>query len=280
MNKKLLFFVISMASVLLITACSDDEVDPPVITIHELGEGDTHGNDHTAIIGGELHMDVDIVAEGKINTVQVIIHPEGEHHKSNSDGEWELDTTYTKFSGLKNTNFHEHIEIDTTAEAGEYHFDFIVTDMEGNQSSADAELEILEPNDDIAPEITVSDAPTANQVFNDGETITITGMVSDDQQLVGMYIGLVREDQNLSDVDVNDANTITLLHTHDFDSPDSHAFNASINVGADLDNNDPPKDITGSIAWQSANYYIVVKCKDALGGNWTFSDHYPIIINY
>jgi hypothetical protein len=122
----------------------DDEVSKPVITIHELGEGDSHGNDHTAKIGGELHMDIEIVAEGKINTVQVIIHPEGEGHKSVNNEEWELDTIYTKFYGLKNADFHEHVEIDTTALAGDYHFDFIVTDLEGNQSSEDAELEIIE----------------------------------------------------------------------------------------------------------------------------------------
>ena len=95
-----------------------------------------------------------------------------------------------------------------------------------------------------------------------------------------MYIGLVREDQNLTDAEVNATNTITILHTHEFDSPDSHNFSASITVGATQDNNITPKDITGDIAWQSANYYIVVKCKDAFGGNWTFSNHYPIIINY
>ena len=145
MNNKVLFVIIAITSILFITACSDDDViEKPVITIHELGEGDTHGNDHTAKIGGDLHMDIEVVAEGTINTIQVIIHPEDEDHKSISDEGWELDTTYTKFSGLKNTEFHEHVEIDTTAEAGEYHFDFIVTDLEGNQSSTDAELQIIE----------------------------------------------------------------------------------------------------------------------------------------
>jgi hypothetical protein len=75
-------------------------------------------------------------------------------------------------------------------------------------------------------------------------------------------------------------NTITLLHTHEFDSHTAHNFSASINVGAAQDNNITPKDIAGDIAWQSGNYYIVVKCKDAFGGNWTFSSHYPIVINY
>ncbi len=145
MNTRIFIITLALTAGFFFSSCEkDDEVDKPVITIHELGEGDTHGNDHTATIGGELHMDIDILAEGKISTVQVIIHHEGEGHKDFQDEEWEIDTTYTKFSGLINTTFHEHLEIDTTAEAGDYHFDFIVTDMEGNQSSADAELLLKE----------------------------------------------------------------------------------------------------------------------------------------
>lgn len=145
MNTRVLLIAMTFAAVLFLTACEkDDGVVKPVITILELGEGDTHGNDHTAKVGGELHMEVDVVAEGTIDYIQVRVHPEGEHDEEGEHEEWELDTVYTKFSGLKNTIFHEHAEIDTTAEAGEYHFDFIVTDMEGNQSSAEAELQIIE----------------------------------------------------------------------------------------------------------------------------------------
>jgi hypothetical protein len=143
MKTKLLSLVILTMISIFLTSC-EKEAEAPVISIHELGEGETHGNDYTATIGGDLHMDIEVVAEGKIETIQVIIHPEGEHGGGDQE-EWEIDTTYTKFSGLKNTEFHEHIEIDENAEAGDYHFDFIVTDQEGNQSRAEAELEIKEP---------------------------------------------------------------------------------------------------------------------------------------
>lgn len=138
-----LFFTLLAISLLFFTACQKDS-SPPVITILELGNGNSHGNDHTAKIGSDLHMEVEVVAEGKIDKIQVRVHPEGEHHEEGEYEEWEIDTTYIKFSGLKNTTFHEHLEIDLSAEPGDYHYDFIVTDMEGNQSSADAELEIIE----------------------------------------------------------------------------------------------------------------------------------------
>lgn len=144
MNSSVFFAAIALASGLFLSSCENDEVAKPVISILELGEGESHANDFTAKIGGDLHMEIDIVAEGTINTIQVKIHPEGEHDDDDGHDEWELDTTYTKFSGLKNTTFHEHAEIDSLAEAGDYHFDFIVTDMEGNQSSAEAELELVE----------------------------------------------------------------------------------------------------------------------------------------
>jgi len=281
MNKKVFLIAIILGVTMFFTACDDDnEIAIPEVTIMELGVGASHGNDHTAIVGSDLHIEAEIVAEGTIDLVQVLIHPEGEHKSAMDEDEWELDTTYTKFSGLKNTTFHEHVEIDISAEPGEYHFDMIVTDMEGNQSSAEAELEIIEPDDAVAPEITVSSVPTNNQTFSNGETISISGSVSDETALGGMYIGLVREDQNLTDAEVNATNTITILHTHDFDSYTSHNFSPEITVGAAKDNDMNPKDISGDIAWQSANYYILVKCKDAFGGNWTISERFPIIINY
>ncbi|NPD43994.1 MULTISPECIES: DUF4625 domain-containing protein [unclassified Lentimicrobium] len=145
MNTRILLISIALITAIVFSSCTkEDEIAKPVITIHELGHGDSHSNDYAVAIGGDLHMDVDIVAEGKINTVQVRIHPEGEHKGEGEHEEWEIDTVYTKFYGLKNTTFHEHLEIDSLAEAGDYHFDFIVTDLEGNQSSAEAELQLIE----------------------------------------------------------------------------------------------------------------------------------------
>ena len=268
---------IALVMGLFFTSCEKDEVAAkPVIDLTELG----YENDKIGYLGSDLHIEADIVAEGTIDNIAIVIHPEGEHEPGGHDNEWEVDMTFTKFSGLKNTTFHEHVDIPVTAEAGDYHFHFIVTDMEGQQTSVEEELEVLQPDDAVAPEMSIASTPSNNQTFNKGETISISGSVSDDKALGGMYIGLVRVDQNLTDAEVNATNTITLLHTHDFDSPASHNFSASITVGATQDNNITPKDITGDISWQTANYYILVKCKDAFGGNWTISSHYPIVINY
>jgi hypothetical protein len=280
MKTRSLLIAFVLITGLFYSSCEKD-TPRPKIDLSELGYEDSK----IGYAGSDLHIEANIVAEGKIDEVTIEIHPEGEHDKKSAsdvlhDDEWEFDTTYTKFSGLINPTFHEHIDIPVHADTGHYHFHFIVTDLEGQQTTVEEELEIQEPDDAVAPVISISSAPTDNQAFNNGETISISGSVSDDIALGGMYIGLVRESQNLTDAEVNATNTITILHTHEFDSHTAHNFSASITVGAVQDNNITPKDISGDIAWQSANYYIVVKCKDAFGGNWTFSDHYPIVINY
>jgi len=264
MKSKLLFLAITLTIALLSIYSCKQEPSKPEITLNEVGLS----NNKIGYLGSDLHVEADIVAEGKINTVKVEIHPEG-------TGTWEFDTTYTEFSGLKNATFHKHIDIPLSADTGDYHLHFIVVDMEGNETVAEAEIEIKQPTDAVPPVVTISTAPTTNQVFTNGQTITISGSVSDNISLGGMYIGLVRVDQGLTDAQVNDGNTITLLHNHDFPNPISHNFSASIVVGAAMDNNITPKPAT----WNTGDYYIVVKCKDAFGGNWTFSSHYSLVIN-
>ncbi len=259
---------------------SCQKIGIPEIDHFELG----YNNNKIAYLGSDLHIEAEITAEGKIKDIVLEIYLEGEHEDKSiktmlEEDAWEFDSTYTKFSGLKNTTFHEHIDIPLDADTGLYHFHFIATDLEGNQSSFEEDLHITEPDDLTAPEISISEHPENQEVFNNGVSISISGTITDETALAGLYIGLVRENQNLTDADVNATNTITLLHTHDFSNPLSFTFDASINVVAQFDNNDPPKEITGNFAWQSGNYYILVKCNDAFGGNWSFSSHYPIVIN-
>jgi hypothetical protein len=277
MKIKLLLFIPILGG-LMMTSCNNDEdtVAMPEATIMELG----YNNSKVTFAGTELHIEAEILAEGKIDVVIVEIHPEGEHAGRISDEEeWEVSIQYTDFQGLRNSTFHKHIDVPASAGIGDYHLHFEVVDMLGQQTVIEDELAVQEPTDEVAPSMTISSAPALGTVFKNGETISISGTVSDDIALGGMYVGLVRVDQNLADSEVNAANTITVLHTHDFDSEDAHSFSPSIVVGAIMDNNITPKEITGDIAWQSAEYYLLVKCKDAFGGNWVFSAQYPIEID-
>ena len=121
----------------------DGSLPAPVVILNELG----YENSMTAYAGSDLHIEAEIVAEGKIDKVSIDIHPEGGHAKSFlktlQESEWVVDTTYTGFSGLKNTILHEHLDIPADADTGHYHFHLIVTDLEGQQTIVEEELEIL-----------------------------------------------------------------------------------------------------------------------------------------
>ncbi|MFH1121570.1 MAG: DUF4625 domain-containing protein [Bacteroidota bacterium] len=271
--------VVTLSAIVFFSSCKkEEEAKAPEFVKFELG----YDNSGIAVIGADLHIDAEIFAEGKIADIMIEIHLEGDHEiKSGLDTEWEFDSTYTiGYAGVKNVDFHEHIDIPASAEAGDYHFHLIVTDMEGNRSEKEAELKLIIPTDTNAPVVTVSISPSNGQVFNNGSTITISGNITDDVALGGAYIGLAGVAQNLEDPEVNATNTITLLHTHEFVNTGSFDFNASIIVGAMQDNNVPQKPITGDIAWQSGSYYLLIKSVDVFGGNWGFSQRFPIVINY
>lgn len=288
MNKRNYVHLTLMAVAFLFIhiSCSDDKNDDfpaPLISNLEIG----YHNSQEGYRGSDLHIDADIMAEGRIDRIVIEIHPESDHHHDHKAGhaayhdevEWEFTHTWTEFSGLKNTNFHKHIDIPLAASPGDYHFHFMVIDMDGKVTTADADLKIKNPENTPAPEITITSAPADGEVFHLGEEITISGSVSHELGLGGMYIGLVRANQQLDDADVNASNTITLLHTHDFDSPHNHTFQASITVGAEYDNNITPKPIENDIAWQEGEYYILVKSRDAFGGPFGYSQRYPVEIH-
>ncbi|UOB17467.1 DUF4625 domain-containing protein [Abyssalbus ytuae] len=255
-------------------SCSSDDDDPnyaaPVISDMEVGIG----NSHVGYVGSDLHVEAEVVAEGTISTIDVEIHME------NESAGWVYEYTYEEFSGLLNTTFHKHIDIPEGTTTGEYHFHFTVTDIQGNQTTVEEHIDIEEIDDTEAPVINITAAPSENQEFASGETISISGKITDNLALAGMLVALVRTEDNISDADVSGSNTsvIVMLHTHDFEDPDEVEFQASINVGAEYDNNMTPALIEGDNAWQSGNYYILIKTKDA-NGNGTASEHYPITIN-
>lgn len=138
--------------VILFSAC--EKTEPPVISDVEIGTG----NSKSAYIGGDFHIEATIVADAKIASIRLVIHPEeeGEQQTSGSlvdtDGaehheEWEVDSTYTgAYANVRNTTFHEHLPVPTYAAAGEYHLHLYVTDVEGNQSVVEEEINILTPS--------------------------------------------------------------------------------------------------------------------------------------
>jgi hypothetical protein len=145
MKKSSVLLAILFSFAAIISGCKKEPAKPEIRNF-ELG----YDNNKIAYIGNELHINADIVADGKIDRIIIEIHPEGHGDKSSGelkhDDKWEVEIVFTKFSGLKNTDFHEHIDVPETAEPGEYHIHFKVIDMEGNSTSIEDEFE-LKPAD-------------------------------------------------------------------------------------------------------------------------------------
>ncbi len=138
--KKNIVIVILLLGLISSISCKknkDEKISKPAIKLIELG----YNNSKKVRIGSDLHIDAEIEAEGKINSIFIEIHPES------SGLTWHFDTVFNEYKGLKNVDFHKHIYIPQNAQVGQYHFDLKVSDMEGQQSEIGSPLTIT--NDSV-----------------------------------------------------------------------------------------------------------------------------------
>ena len=123
------------ALLLSATSCNKEETTAkPTVNLTDVG----HDNEKVAMRGDDLHLEADILAEGLIKRIDVEIHQE--------DGTYEIEKSYTdgKYVGVKNVEFHEHIDIPAEAPLGEYHLHFTVTDQKGQTTLAEAHIDVIE----------------------------------------------------------------------------------------------------------------------------------------
>lgn len=138
MNKQNKRFIYTLFGLALFTwaACNKDEApgaDTPLIETLEVG----HDDNRTAHPGSDLHLDAAILAPGGIASITLTIHPE------NGDG-WEFEQVFVEgYEGVRNTDFHEHIDVPADAAEGEYHLHLVVTDKAGNTAEAESHLDLV-----------------------------------------------------------------------------------------------------------------------------------------
>ena len=132
--------IVFFSMLLIISACKkEDEKAAPTINSFEIGG---HGMESQVHRSDDISVESEITAEGKVQRIHLIIHPEGDH----KDGdEWEFDSIYTeKYAGVLNAEFHEHIDVPIWADTGHYHVDFTVIDEAGRSTYHEDEIEVLE----------------------------------------------------------------------------------------------------------------------------------------
>lgn len=131
-------------------SCSDDDdggstVNAPEISNFEYGEGSDHSDEQFAYKGSDIHMEADIYAENVVSSITVEIHA---HDLTPGEGEqeWDFEQTYNDANyQVINATFHEHIDVPTTAPAGEYHIVLTVVDALGNSTEVEGHIQILDP---------------------------------------------------------------------------------------------------------------------------------------
>jgi len=144
---KLIFF--SLLTTILFISCTDDEIQPPVISnvevgaVHDEGAKDVHADEGIAHPGESMHVGADILAFARIESITVDIHSD-EITPAAGEVAWEFEEVYTntKYQVL-NAELHEDIMVPENAALGEYHVYIIVVDEAGNSTRAEAHFDLV-----------------------------------------------------------------------------------------------------------------------------------------
>jgi hypothetical protein len=141
--------LLSFFTILLFVSCTDDEIQPPVISnvevgaVHDEGAEDVHANEGIAHPGESMHIGADILAFARIESITVDIHSD-EITPAAGEVAWEFEEVYTdsKYQVL-NAELHEDIMVPENAALGEYHVYIIVVDQAGNSTTAEAHFDLV-----------------------------------------------------------------------------------------------------------------------------------------
>jgi 5-hydroxyisourate hydrolase-like protein (transthyretin family) len=144
-NFKFLAIILSLG--LFLQSCSDEEeidLNAPIISNFEYGEGSTHTTDQIAYKGSDIHLEAEINAEAVVSSITLSIHS---HDLTPGDNEveWEFEQVFTDTNYLAiNPTFHEHVDVPTNIPAGEYHVELLVIDELGNSTEVEGHIQILD----------------------------------------------------------------------------------------------------------------------------------------
>ena len=124
-----------------LASCDNDDdaakVKKPVVELTEVGAG----NSGEVTAGSDLHLEAEAEAEGGIARIDMTLTPEG-GKAPRLAAAW----AEGKYVGVRNADFHEHVDIPADMPAGRYRLVLTVTDKAGQSASATAVLTVREPS--------------------------------------------------------------------------------------------------------------------------------------
>ena len=143
MKKRILYFTSFILLIFSNSSCKEDDANLAV-SITSLG----YNNTHIGYLGGTLGVNAGILAEKKIENIDVEIRKENGNLKYGDDNvalitAWSFDSVYTdKYSGETEATFIEDIVIPMDADTGAYIFTIKVVDQKGNKTSAQDDFKL------------------------------------------------------------------------------------------------------------------------------------------
>lgn len=302
-TRAMLIYVVFMGAML--GGCKKNEtpgeIPIPIAQHLEIGTG----NNKQALRGRDFHLNADVIAGDKIQDVQVkILQKSGETYTSN----WKLELNWPEFKGGKNTNVHKHFTIPADAPEGKYDFYFIVLDENGSKLEIKVDFSILDPaNVPVDPKIGrdifsrngtmiyYTDTYVEKElIFKKDDEFTAHAQVSNIKGDGILYTVLIKRKLNyfpesIDNLDFSKAIVISRAEHKDLPAASKISTLKQINgvyggesiiIGAANDGNEPnPTPITGTKAWESGQYSLVILYKNTTY-NVSVYKSIPITIDY
>lgn len=188
MKKNLIFAVSMLLSVFAfgLSSCDNDDDKPDydddiIATLSEVSEE----NSKIAFAGKDLHLEGNLYAEDLIGRIDLKI--ESQDGKTNV-----LSKSWTdgKYIGVRNTNFHEHVDIPANTAEGNYKLTFTVTDRDGDWSVFNSDLRIEVPKAG-SPVIKITEAGENNsKTAVVGEEMHLEAEISAPQKIAEIEVEL------------------------------------------------------------------------------------------
>ncbi|MDF9800838.1 hypothetical protein OKW21_006101 [Catalinimonas alkaloidigena] len=279
------FWVVSL---LLVTACSDD--DEPSATMPSIDEVEIgSGNNGIGVIGRDFHLNAEVVAGGTIDKVQININPiENETYTH----DWSFEIAWDEFKGLKNSTIHKHFDIPEDAPEGKFDFIITITDENGTKLEETYEVNLIDPaNLPVDPylylwDFFIKDGPyqyvneslenPEDVTYAQGDTLKSSAQIKNVKGDGTMYLLFVKKSADhlpriVDDIDFSKVIVYDVFqheNEEDVDYFSNVIFDGQggfirpspeFTIGASVDNNAPESNpIDGEKAWENGEYYFGV----------------------
>lgn len=148
MKKKLFIGALALLSVfaMVLTSCDNEDITPSSIEFKNPEFG--HDNNKIGIIGGDIHLECDIVSNAKIRIIQVALLKDNKPVTSQIYDN-------AQYVGVLNTKFHEHLKLSDDLKEGEYTCMIAVTTVDNTTRYISEKIQLKKKTVDTkAPKIT------------------------------------------------------------------------------------------------------------------------------